>query len=693
MPLDRLPPAPAPSAPLPQRPSRAAGEDAQTFALPEDNQGSSAQAGWSARNANKAREPQERETASETPSNQNQDTPAQPEAQTLQTQPTSGSAHMLNEAASATQGDAQVAAGETDLAAANPDGDALPSGAAANSDGKSGANAAPATTQPTQASPGLDTAPEETAAFKPDSTAKTADTTGAGKTTAAESEPRTAPRSAPTLGQQAEPSDASQETVSAASKTSQVTSSGTASQASEDASEIDTQDAPRPVREAEAARSEARPADAAPAQKDVQAKTDQVQTAGKTVAQEAAAAAQKQQPQTATMASQVSQLPEAISQASEAEIDTLDTPRPVREADSARSEARPADSAPAQKEVQAKTDQVQTAGKPVAQEAAATAIKQQSQTATTASQATQNAETSSASALAGQAEADASTQAALRQSEADARNVVSDRSPGAQNKARHGEKDIAAPSAGAKAQSETTSASASRSASETSAAATSRTQQPSAAAATSAPTDPLAWLLQDSLLAADAPLDVPADSADADLDLSTVRIEPRIEAARPSQHPQAHAASRFAPTTTQTLAAQITRKFNDGGRVFDIRLDPPELGRVEVRLELGPDNKVSALLSAERADTLSELQRNARDLEKALADAGLELGEDGLSFSLSEDNGAFSGFQNETDGSADGFSARNQFTVEVETDLPGAPLADALYGFAVSQRAGVNLIA
>ena len=43
---------------------------------------------------------------------------------------------------------------------------------------------------------------------------------GTGKTTAAESEPRTAPRSAPTLGQQAEPSDASQETVSAASKTS-----------------------------------------------------------------------------------------------------------------------------------------------------------------------------------------------------------------------------------------------------------------------------------------------------------------------------------------------------------------------------------------------------------------------------------------------------------------------------------------
>lgn len=641
MPLDRLPPAPAPSAPTPQRSSRAASEDAQTFALPEDNRSSSKQAAASASKADKARGSQERETISETPSEQSPDTPASSDAETLQTQPNLGSAHMLNEAAYATQGDAQLVADGTDLASANPDGDTLPSGAVANGEGKSGANAArpdapsqaqdksqastttpthpaasdknagPATAQPTSASSGQDTdAPEETAVFKPDSTAKTADMTGAGKTHSAESESLTAARGVPTPGQQADPSGASQQPAPEDSKMSKVTSSDAASQASEDTSGIDTQDTPRPVREAESGRPEARPTDAAPSQKDVQVKTDQVQTAGKPVAQEAATA--PQQPQSATTASQ------------------------------------------------------KTA---------------------------QTAETSSASALAEQAEADASTQAALRQSEAEARNAVSDRSPSAQNKARHGDKDIAAPSTGAKVQSETASASANQSASEASAAATSRTQQPSAAAATSAPTDPLAWLLQDSLLVSDAPLDVPADSTDADLDLSTVRAEPRIEAARPSQHPQAHAASRFAPTTTQTLAAQITRKFNDGGRVFDIRLDPPELGRVEVRLELGPDNKVSALLSAERADTLSELQRHARDLEKALADAGLELGEDGLSFSLSEDNGAFSGFQNEADGSADGFSARNQFTVEVETDLPGAPLADALYGFAVSQRAGVNLIA
>ena len=303
-------------------------------------------------------------------------------------------------------------------------------------------------------------------------------------------------------------------------------------------------------------------------------------------------------------------------------------------------------------------------------------------------------QTQSASVAADEAQAAAAAQAAFKDGMRADRRPDSDRAPGIQNKTRNADKSEAgsrpaAPQGGSES-------SAPKSANvETGAApsANRSVQPPSATLAASAPVDPLSWLLQDSLMTGEAPVEAPSDTSDAELDMSTVRAEPRLEAARPSQHPQAHAASRFAPTTTQTLAAQIARKFNDGGRVFDIRLDPPELGRVEVRLELGPDNKVSAVLSAERADTLSELQRSARDLEKALTDAGLELGEDGLSFSLSEDNGAFDGFQQESDGSADGFSARNQFTLEVETDLPGAPLTDALYGFAVSQRAGVNLIA
>lgn len=143
------------------------------------------------------------------------------------------------------------------------------------------------------------------------------------------------------------------------------------------------------------------------------------------------------------------------------------------------------------------------------------------------------------------------------------------------------------------------------------------------------------------------------------------------------------ATPRFAPQTVQTLAAQIVRRQTEGGRVFDIRLDPPELGRVGVRLEMGKDQMVKAMLSAERPDTLQELQRTARDLERALADAGLNLAENGLSFSLGGERG-------ERD--AQGFDAPRsaRSVVEIDVARPGAPLT-ALYGFALARAAGLDI--
>jgi len=199
--------------------------------------------------------------------------------------------------------------------------------------------------------------------------------------------------------------------------------------------------------------------------------------------------------------------------------------------------------------------------------------------------------------------------------------------------------------------------------------------------------DPLLPLGLDAV--ADAPVEPGFDAAlDGDLELSLNRQDLRADALRPGAA-QSQTAARFAPHTTQHLAAQITRKFADGGRVFDIRLDPPELGRVEVRLELGPDNRVSAVLSAERADTLADLQRSARDLEKALAEAGLDLSEDGLSFSLSED--ASNPFEDPTDAQGESGAGR-QFVLETDLPVTDTP-PEALYGFAISQRAGLNLIA
>ena len=180
-----------------------------------------------------------------------------------------------------------------------------------------------------------------------------------------------------------------------------------------------------------------------------------------------------------------------------------------------------------------------------------------------------------------------------------------------------------------------------------------------------------------------------SEGGELSLDQALSRGEARADVQRHAA-PQAaaHAAARFQPQTVQSLAARIAARAVEGGRVFDIRLDPAELGRVEVRLELGGDNSVRALLSAERADTLAELQRSARDLEKALAEAGLDLAEDGLSFSLGDD-GAQPG---EEEAGAD-FNAAAFGSAEALAEAPGpAPSGPVRqYGFELAARRGLDV--
>jgi len=93
------------------------------------------------------------------------------------------------------------------------------------------------------------------------------------------------------------------------------------------------------------------------------------------------------------------------------------------------------------------------------------------------------------------------------------------------------------------------------------------------------------------------------------------------------------AATRTTPAASQ-VAREIIRRFDGENTRFELRLDPPELGRVEVRLEVSRDNRVNAVIAADSPSALSELSRHSRDLEAALQSAGLELGDNGLSFDL-----------------------------------------------------------
>jgi flagellar hook-length control protein FliK len=82
------------------------------------------------------------------------------------------------------------------------------------------------------------------------------------------------------------------------------------------------------------------------------------------------------------------------------------------------------------------------------------------------------------------------------------------------------------------------------------------------------------------------------------------------------------------------IAVEIAARMREGKRRFEIRLDPPELGRIDVRLDVARDGQVTSRLVVERAETLDLLRRDAGSLERALQGAGLRADDGGLQFSL-----------------------------------------------------------
>ncbi|UXN72137.1 flagellar hook-length control protein FliK [Devosia neptuniae] len=67
-----------------------------------------------------------------------------------------------------------------------------------------------------------------------------------------------------------------------------------------------------------------------------------------------------------------------------------------------------------------------------------------------------------------------------------------------------------------------------------------------------------------------------------------------------------------------------------------MRLDPAELGRIDVRLDIDATGRVKAHLTVEKAETLDLMQRDQRGLERALQQAGLDGAKTNLEFSLKQ---------------------------------------------------------
>ncbi len=82
------------------------------------------------------------------------------------------------------------------------------------------------------------------------------------------------------------------------------------------------------------------------------------------------------------------------------------------------------------------------------------------------------------------------------------------------------------------------------------------------------------------------------------------------------------------------VAFHIKTALKDGSTRIHIRLDPAELGKLDIRLHLQADGKTGVVVTADNKETLQLLQKDASGLEKALEEAGLKADTGSLSFNL-----------------------------------------------------------
>jgi hypothetical protein len=87
-------------------------------------------------------------------------------------------------------------------------------------------------------------------------------------------------------------------------------------------------------------------------------------------------------------------------------------------------------------------------------------------------------------------------------------------------------------------------------------------------------------------------------------------------------------------TPLPLLALEIGMQAVRGNTQFTLKLDPEDLGSVEIRLDIARNGEVSAHCIAERTETLNLLRREAQNLQQALEQAGLKTSSEGLGFSL-----------------------------------------------------------
>ena len=125
------------------------------------------------------------------------------------------------------------------------------------------------------------------------------------------------------------------------------------------------------------------------------------------------------------------------------------------------------------------------------------------------------------------------------------------------------------------------------------------------------------------------------------------------------------------PPPPHQIAIQVQRAVQEGQDRLSIQLRPLDLGRIDVQLDFGSEGKLRAKVTADSAQTLELLQKDAKSLERSLQEAGLEMDKGGLSFSL-RDPGDQAQRGNDRK-QEDGRSGTKTASTQPEDETPASP--------------------
>lgn len=139
----------------------------------------------------------------------------------------------------------------------------------------------------------------------------------------------------------------------------------------------------------------------------------------------------------------------------------------------------------------------------------------------------------------------------------------------------------------------------------------------------------------------------------------------------------------------EQVSVQIDKQVKDGADTIKIQLKPHELGKIEIKLEVSSDGRVSATVTADKPETLAMLQKDAKGLEKALEDAGLKPDSAATTFSLKGGEQQQNADRNNNARSRRG---RNRGSANGEDgQLAGAGAAQATRSRTLGGRSGVDI--